>query len=245
MRRCLTFMLLSVSLAAAGTGKLTGTVVDDHGTPERHLVLEACPLDMTLQAACPQTETDEVGHFAMTVAVGRNDDGTIYGRRWALHPHYEPAGGGYYPPARIPFYKSESGYPSFQEVDITPDAPEATIEIKLGHRAGAVTGRITDAVTGAPIKPYATVVISWASDSKIFMGANSELAGEMDPKTGQWKYHGAIEGKYRILVPPDTELTLKATTIAKGYKPYQYNGVITVGSGQDKVLDIQLQPEDK
>jgi len=45
------------------------------------------------------------------------------------------------------------------------------------------------------------------------------------------------------LVPPDTELTLKA--MAKGYKPYQYQGVISVVSGQDKVLDIQMQPEEK
>jgi len=106
-------------------------------------------------------------------------------------------------------------------------------------------GKVTDAVTGAPIKPYATIVVAWVAEPSTFMGANSELAGEIDPATGQWKYHGTIQGKYRILVPPDTELTLRATTVAKGYKPYQYPGVITVGSGQDKLLDIQLQPEDK
>jgi hypothetical protein len=50
-------------------------------------------------------------------------------------------------------------------------------------------------------------------------------------------------GKYRILVPRATELTLKA--MAKGYKLYQYEGVITVGFGQDKTLDIQLQPQEK
>jgi hypothetical protein len=245
MRCYLAFIMSAVSLAGAGTGKLTGTVVDDHGIPEKHLAIEACPLDTGVQGACPQAETDGDGHFAMSLVVGRNDDGTTYGLRWAVHPLFEPGGGGYYPPARVPFYKTENKHPNFQEVDITPEAPNATVEVRLGPRAGALTGRVTDAVTGAPIKPYATIVVAWVSDPKTIMGANSELAGEIDSKTGQWKYHGAIEGKYRMLVPADTELTLKATTIAKGYKPYQYSGVITVGSGQDKVLDIQLQPEDK
>ncbi len=147
-----------------------------------------------------------------------------------MYPHRElgeGSGSSYYPPSHR-FYRTEHN--NWQE---------------LGPKAGALIGRVTDAVTGAPIKPYATVVVAWSSDPSTFMAVNSELAGELDPSTGKWKYHGNIQGKYRVLVPPDTELTVKATALAKGYKPYQYQGVITISAGQDKVLDIQLQPEDK
>jgi hypothetical protein len=245
MRYCIALVFLSASFSSAGTGKLTGTVVDEHGAPEKHLLLEACPLDMSLRGACPQAETDENGHFAMKVIVGRDEGGKTFGLRWAIHPHYEPTGGGYYAPSRIRFYKTDVSRQDVQEIDLTPEAPDAVVEIRLGPKAGALTGKVTDAVTGAPIRPYATIIVAWASDPTAFMGANSELAGEIDPSTGQWKYHGAIQGKYRILVPADTQLTVKAMTIAKGYKPYQYQGVVTVGSGRDAVLDIQLQPEDK
>jgi hypothetical protein len=242
MKYSLAFILLSASLAVAGTGKLTGTVVDDHGLPEKHLVLEAWPLDMPSMGTALQAETDENGHFSITIIVGRDEGGKAYGLRWAVYPHHEFGGTGYYPPNNH-FYRTE--HSNWQEVDVTPEAPDAAVEIKLGPKAGALMGKVTDALTGAPIKPYANVVVAWASEPATFMGTNTELAGEIDPATGSWKYHGTIQGKYRILVPPDTELTLKATAMAKGYKPYQYHGVITVGAGQDRVLDIQLQPEDR
>ncbi|MFZ3276099.1 MAG: hypothetical protein WA182_04280 [Candidatus Sulfotelmatobacter sp.] len=244
MKYCLAFVLLLASLAAAATGTISGTVVDVRGVPEKHLVLSYVEIGVPLMGAIPQTETDQNGHFSIKIVVKHEEDGTISGGRWAVYPHYDPVGGtGYYPPNRIRFYRTEHSYA--QEIDVTPEAPDAVVEIKLGPKAGAIAGKVTDALTGAPIKPYAEIVVAWAAEQATVMGTHTELAGWIDPGTGQWIYHGTIQGKYRILVPPDTELTLKATAIAKGYKPYQYPGVITVGSGQDKVLDIQLQPEDK
>lgn len=237
MKYCIAFLLFSAPFALAGTGKLTGIVTDEHGIPEKHLMLEACPLDVPMMGVCPEAETDREGRFEMRISLGR----------WAVHPLYDPSPGGssYYPPDRVPFYKTMSSHPDVREVDVTPESPDAVVEIRLGAKAGAVVGRVTDAATGLPIKPYATVAMAWASNPTIFMGANTESAGWIDPVTGEWKYRCTVEGKYRLLVPADTALTLSAMTIAKGYKPYRYQGVITVESGQQKVVDIQLQPEDK
>lgn len=237
--------LFSATAALAATGTISGTVVDDHDLPAKHLTLSYERLDMASAGAVPQTETDDNGHFSFRIVVTREDNGMIRGARWGVYPRWDSNasdGSGYYPP-NSRFYHTE--HSNWQEVDVTPEAPDAVVSIKLGPRAGALTGRVTDAVTGAPIRPYATVVVSWASDPSVFMGANSELAGEIDPGTGQWRYNRPIQGKYRILVPAGTELTVKVTSIARGYKLYQHQGVITVGSGQDAVLDIRLQPEDK
>jgi hypothetical protein len=232
MKYCLAFVLLSAALAPAVQvkGKITGTVVDEQGTPVKHIILEYEQLDgmWMLLGQVPMTETDENGHFSIDISVRRLEDGTLDGGRWEVRPRYDSGRTGYYPPDRIRFYRTEHNF-NAQEIEVTPEAPNAVVEIKLGPKAGVLIGKITDAVTGHPIEPYATIKIAWASDPTAWFGGNT------------------IEnsGKYRLLVPPDTELVLKAMTTARKYKPYRYEGVITVGSGQEKVLDIQLQPEDK
>lgn len=242
MRYSIAFILLSVSLASATSGTISGTVVNDRGAAVPHLVLNYEPLDVSSKGGIPQTETDENGHFSFRVTVLRRQDGTIDGGKWAIYPHRDFGGDstGYYPPNHR-FYGTE--HSNWQEVHVTPEAPDAVVEIKLAPAAGAIVGRVTDAVTGAPIKPYATVTVAWASDPSTFMAVNSELAGEMDPTTGKWRYNVEIKGKFRILVPAGTEVTLKAAALAKGYKPYEHPGVITVSSGRDKTIDIQLQTE--
>ena len=244
MKYCLAFVLLLASLAAAATGTISGTVVDVRGVPEKHLVLSYVEIGVPLMGAIPQTETDQNGHFSIKIVVKHEEDGTISGGRWAVYPHYDPVGGtGYYPPNRIRFYRTEHSYA--QEIDVTPEAPDAVVEIKLGPKAGAIAGKVTDALTGAPIKPYAEIVVAWAAEQATVMGTRHGNCWMDRPR--HWSVDIPRHNPREIphFGSPDTELTLKATAIAKGYKPYQYPGVITVGSGQDKVLDIQLQPEDK
>lgn len=254
MKFCLAFVAFSAWLAVAATGTISGTVADDHGVPEKNLVLEYEQLydGPTMAACCPHTKTDENGHFSFKIEILREPDGTLFGGRWAVYPCFAIVDADgypcndldgatrYYPPPHVPFYRTENT--RHWIIDVTPEAPNAVVDIKLGPKAGAIMGRVTDTVTGAPIKPYADIVVAWAGEPTKMMATETDFrAGRVDPGTGKWISMG--NGKYRILVPPDTELTLKAIT--KGYKPYQYQGVITVGSGQDKVLDIQLQPEDK
>jgi hypothetical protein len=223
------FVLFSAAIAAAATGKISGTVVDERGVPEKRLALEYQDIGGgPLLSAVPMTITDENGHFSFKINVTRSEDGALSGGHWEVRPHYDFGGTSYYPPDRIRFYKTQHNV-NAQDIEVTPEAPNAVVEIKLGPKAGALIGKVTDAVTGHPIEPYATVKIAWASDPTAWFGGNTV----------------ENSGKYRLLVPPGTELTVKAFTIAKGYKPYQYEGVITVEPGQDRVLDIQLQPEDK
>lgn len=228
LKYSLGFVLLSTAFAAAAAGTISGTVLDEHGVPEKHLTLEYLDIDGgPFLGVIPQTETDENGHFSFKINVTRNEDGTLSGGRWEVRPRYDSSRTGYYPPDRTRFYRTERNF-NAQKIEVTPEAPNAIIEIRLGTRAGVLIGKVTDGMTGHPIEPYATIKIAWASDPTVWFGGNT------------------IEksGKYRLLVPPDTELTLSAVTM-RGYKPYQYQGVISVGSGQDRVLDIQLQPEDR
>lgn len=188
-------------------------------------------------ACCAQTKTDENGHFSFKIFVKREEDGTLFGGQWAVYPCFAIVDADgypcndldgatrYYPPPHIPFYRTDNT--RHWIIDVTPEAPNAVVEIKLGPKAGAVMGRVSDTVTGAPIKADVDIVVAWAAEPRTMMATKTA--------TGS--------GKYRILVPGATELTLKA--MAKGYKLYQYEGVITVGSGQDKTLDIQLQPQEK
>jgi hypothetical protein len=216
MRHCMWFILLLVApLAFAGTAKISGTVVDQNGMPVAHVTIEAFPVGMAWSGGIPQATTDENGHFVVpTLVNGREPDGRLYGNRWAVYPHDE---GGYYPRS-TPFYttpKSEAQY-----VEVTPENPEAIIEVKLGPKAGALTGYVTDSRSGATLHP--DFEFAWAS-------------GEPDKRMGK-----RTGDPYRILLPADTDI--KLVVQCEGHKPWTYPGVINVGPGQDMKLDIKLDP---
>jgi hypothetical protein len=209
------------ALAAAGVkGTISGTVVDEHGIPVKHLVLDYQDIDMQLAGPMSQTQADENGHFAITISVSRDEDGTVSGGRWSVSPHIDPHDrNNYYLNPFNRFYHIGNAP---EAISVTPDAPDAVVQIKLDPKGGALVGKITDAVTGHPISDY-------------YM----ELAWTSDPSRGKG---GGMGSSYRWLVPANTGITLKIR--AKGYKPQQYQD-LTVGSGQERVLDIQLQPDAK
>ena len=105
---------------------------------------------------------------------------------------------------------------------MTVEVPEATVIVKLGPKAGALVGKVTDAFTGQPIKPY--FEFAWASDPANRMG------------------EGTSEN-YRILLPSNT--AIKMTVSSEGYKTWSYPGTISIGPGQNMPLDIKLEPVPK
>jgi len=131
------FVLMSITFARAATGRISGTVLDDHGVPVAHLLLNYEELDDPSRGGIPQTETDRDGHFSIQVTVARREDGTVGGGKWAMYPHHDlgsPGGTGYYPP-NSRFYRTE--HSNWQEIDVTPEAPDAVVEIRLGAKAGS------------------------------------------------------------------------------------------------------------
>jgi hypothetical protein len=209
-------LVLVAPLAFAGTAKISGTVVDQNGVPVPHMTVEVSPIGMAWSGGTPQATADENGHFEVTVVNGRETDGTLYGQRWAVYPHQEK--GEYYPDLSSSFYVTTKNQAQYAEV--TPESPEAIIEVKLGPRAGALTGHVTDSRTGATLHPE--FEFAWAS------GEPSKRMGE---RTGD---------PYRILLPADTDI--KLVVQCEGHKPWTYPGVINVGPGQDMKLDIKLDP---
>jgi hypothetical protein len=88
----------------------------------------------------PQNQTDLTGHFAI--------DRLSWGR-YGISAAKEDEG---YPAMLSEFFTRN--HPA-QEVTLGPDNPSATVPIRLGPKAGKLTGTVTDAVTSAPLSPCA------------------------------------------------------------------------------------------
>jgi hypothetical protein len=192
--------------------KVTGVALDEQHVPVAELMIEAWPLGVAIMGTIPRTKTDSTGHFVFNLPCSPLLDGSL--RRYALYAHDEPL---YYPDLASQFYSTDASHSEI--VELSPDYPEMTVDLKLGPRAGAITGNVTDAVTGKPVKPY--FQFAWASDPRNRMGRSAVST-------------------YRILLPSNTGITFWVA--ATGYKRYSYPGAINVGSGDDFKLDIHLQP---
>lgn len=219
MRHCFLAALIALtSPTLLGATTISGTVVDENGLPVPHMTIEICPTDMAWSGGIPQAITDDHGHFVKEVVGPVTSGGRVYGQRWAVYPHQEKEN--YYPDLSSKFYATTFNHA--QHVQMTVEAPETTVIVKLGPKAGALVGKVTDALTGQPIKPY--FEFAWASDPANRMG------------------EGTSEN-YRILLPSNTDI--KMTVSSEGYKTWSYPGTISIGPGQDMTLDIKLEPEPK
>ncbi len=186
MRRPWAFVLVLLAAPAlAGAAKISGTVVDQNGSPVPNVRLEFWPLDMAWSGGFPLARTDERGHFVKQVDDPYTWNGRSYGR-WAVYPYQEEA----YYPRMTSFYTTDKA--RSVHVDLTADGPEVLVEIKLGPKAGAITGRVTDSVTGETLDPEFD--LAWAS-------------GEPSKRMGI-----RMREPYRILLPANTEGLSKTCT---------------------------------
>jgi hypothetical protein len=132
-------------------------------------------------------------------------------------------------PDGYPNTMSRLQQPNPQLVYLTSDSPSATVVIRLGPKAAVLSGSLTDAVTGAPI-PNGGVELWRSNDAKRSIGGRS------------------VQAQYKLLLPANTAVGLKFSV--PGYQPWYYPGVadalhatsLTLKSGQQKTLDVQLQP---
>jgi hypothetical protein len=201
------------SFAFATSGKITGILVDEDGAPVPHMSVEACPADVGFSGILPSAMTDQQGKFVIKVRISNEPE------RWNVYPYDEETG--YYPRPGYGFYVERETYS--KTVELSPKIPEASVELTLGPKAGALSVHVVDATTGAGVA--AEFNFAWAS--------------EPDKQRSIRYYYGRED--FRILLPANTDLTLNVT--AQGCKPWSYPGVINVGPGQDLPLDVQLEPE--
>jgi hypothetical protein len=127
-----------------------------------------------------------------------------------------------YPTINFAFYGT--GHPL--TVTLSVEVPEVGTVIKLGPKAGALTGTVTDTVTGAPIN---TEFKMWHLKK-----VNADLST-------------SLRSEYRVLIPSDVDVVLEVH--ADGYETWYYPGYGAAASaplrlrpGERTILDIKLQP---
>ena len=209
-------MLCSFVPVMAGTGKITGTVLDQNGAAVAHITVRANPIGMAWSGGIPQGKTDDSGHFSITVINGRDAEGTMYGQHWSVYPFDRS---GYYPDLSSAFYATPENSP--QRVEITPEAPVAIIEIRLGQKSGALISHVTDAASGETLHPEFD--LSWAS-------------GEPNKRMGI----RTADNPFRVQIPANVDV--KLVVQCENHKPWTYPGVLNLQPGKDLVLDIKMQP---
>lgn len=209
-RRAAIIVLLSAGLASAATGRISGTVVDEYGNPVSYAMVKAVPTNVELVRTMPKAVTDARGWFVLRVDAGREPDGM----HWSVYPS-KPAS--YF---RWSLMDGRTGDSHGQEVKLSPQAPDVTVQLRLDRKVGLLKGQVTDAVTGAPLRP--NFELAWASHPIATM-RDSSLS------------------LYRISLPTDIDITVQVSS--PGHEPWSYPGVINVRSGQEITLDVQMEPE--
>ena len=185
------------------TGVIRGTVVDEHGVPVEKAVVRVTPMGRPLAYMSPWAETDAQGRFAI-----RNLD-------WGQYASFAGKESEGYPEGPFSFYQSGGKFPM---IILSPASPEAEVQIQFAPKAGILTGRVSDSVTGAPIKAAFDLSQADTPNSFISMGEPSS---------------------YRILLPASE--TIDIAVSAPGYQTAHFPA-FNLSSGERETLDIQLQP---
>ena len=197
------------------SGTVDGTVIDEEGKPVAGATVSAYVADRPFQGVAPHRQTDATGHFA------------ISGLSWGEY--------------RVAAAKVDEGYPEMlleffarnhpiQKVKLDPGHAIATVTIRLGPKAGRVTGTVTDARTSA-LLPNPLSELKWASDPPNYMAG------------------GFFDAKFSILIPSNTDVLWKVWR--NGYKTWYYPGTtdesaataLRLRPGEATSIAIRLQPD--
>jgi Family of unknown function (DUF6843)/Carboxypeptidase regulatory-like domain len=198
------YLFLVAAASPQTSGIISGTVTDEQGAPIAKAKVNAEPAnDRPTSTLVRFVETNQHGHFVI--------DKLAWGKYRVFAQKVEAG----YPDMGASFYSNDV-YPTAY---ITPEAPSAEIRIRLGPKAGTLTGSVTSALTGAPVY------------------ASFRLAQAAPPH--KWLITG-LRPKYRILLPSSTNVLLEV--FAPGFEPWSPNGPIRLQPGEVTRLDIALEP---
>jgi hypothetical protein len=196
-------------------GLIDGTVVNEEGKAVKGATVTGFPTDRGISGKVPHAYTVETGHFAIR---------DLWWGEYAVSGMKEDED---YPDVSGAFYSDQIQ----PRIRLTAEHPTATVTIRLGPKAGVLVGTVTDAVTGAPLNPYVEFRRTYQPDC-FLRGA------------------GLVNAKHRVLVPSDTDVTMKVRL--ESYRDWYYpgtgdkfvSGSLPLEPGQERTLNIQLQPRD-
>jgi hypothetical protein len=194
-------------------GLVDGIVAYEDQKPVKGATVYAVPLGRPMGAIIPHAETDETGYYA--IHISRSWFG-----KFAVAAKKEDEN---FPDMSNQFYSDGN----FQTATLTASHPAQTVMIRLGPKAGVLTGTVRDAISGATLYPCL----------ELRRPSGNFLSGS-----------GLIKANFRVLIPPATEVTVKMWL--DGYRPWYYPGTdeqsrsapLRLRPDEQKTLEILLQP---
>lgn len=214
------------SVSAGKPGEIVGRVVDLQGQP-----VPKAKVHVRLVGANPTGRiifywADAEGNFSIKgLASGEYD----------IFVSKEEDG---FPDTDFFFYSSKQT--SVAQASVTGQQPPPFVTVPIGPKAGRITGRVVNAVTGAPIG-NATMRFSRPENQYMVLIASPHLADDARP------YQPGDEGAFNFLLPA-APLTIKVT--APGHVPWNYRSpgsnkqmdLLTLEPGKTMEMVIRMRP---
>jgi len=195
-------------------GVIQGTVIYEDGNPVKGATVYAGPMGRPIIGIVPHTTTSESGHFKIThLWLGKYAVGAE-----KLDEDYTNMTDQFYSNGK------------FKTVVLTSQHSAASVNIRLGPKAGVLVGTVVDAVTNAPLNPC--VEFRRAKNPWNFLSGT-----------------GLVNAKYRVLVPSDTDVVMRVWY--GGHKSWYYPGTtdkaqsrpVNLKPGEETKIDIRLEPD--
>jgi uncharacterized protein DUF6843 len=195
---------LGVGAQDQGTGLIRGTAVDENGSAMQGAMVNvrSAAAGLIQHTLIRYVTTDAAGHFS----IDRLD--------WGKYEVFAKKEDSAYPNTYFSFYDS-GGIP---EATITPTSPTADVHIRLGPKAGVLTGSVTNAETGAPVNAGFKLIRAASPDN--------------------W-FSTSQAPNYRVLLPSSTDVFLEVS--APGFKTWTLSHPLRLEPAAEMRLDIQLE----
>jgi hypothetical protein len=211
----LCFAFLGISFLAAGQnteireGVIQGLVLDEVGNPLQGAKVHAEMKGIPMAKAIRFVESDRNGFFL----IDRLEFGTYYVGAMKEEDGYGQSDSSFFNDKPLP------------TVQISAQNRLADVVVRLGPKAGILTGTIRDAVTGKPISAGFDLV--QVKDRTKWMGTSAPP-------------------QFRLLIPSSKEIEVKVS--AAGYEPWVYSDrsipshALRLEPGLEFHVDVLLKP---
>lgn len=206
-------VVLVLAVGAAGQAHPThafvyGKVFGLDGEPERNIGVTAVPLGVALAAVLPHTKTNDAGEYRVPAP---------WWGRYTVCAEDEQAG--------YSSFATGCGGPHAPEVEITPEHPQAELNLTLPPKAGFLEIHLSNRQTGEKIPTMLVRLTSAENPDKLL-------------------YSTSRDSNKVILLSPNKDLLLHITS--RGFEEWDEsagNGEpIRLTSGERVKLDVQLDP---
>ena len=185
MKQLVTLIVVAGSLFAHSqttqknqAGEIRGTVIDQNFIPVSGATVYAVPQGLALNEVTPRS-----------VKADRNGVFDFHGKLpLGAYKLYAEKDADAYPDPLDGFYADAKNKAA--KVELTENRPSAAVTVRLGAKAGVVSGRVIDAGTGKDLKALLAFVDNEGNGHTI-----------------------SVDGSYHILVPPGKDVTLMVTVM--------------------------------